>query len=328
MRIKPLTKEQILISIDRLTRFRFPESKYVRVFTDLITHNLLEPVFSKSDIEHMDYKTLKKYGQDILNYSIKELTGENSSELTINKKLYKYENSIAFLDENMQWLLKNNIDYHSCVQFINDNSVPNLRWLKALSESNDILQMRKMKGFLFPVEIVVLVEGITESTLLPEFAKLAGFDFDKNGVFVLPAGGKNQVVRIYYELYNQLKLPIYVLFDKDGTRNSKEIEPKLRPNDRIHIINCGEFEDALSKDLVERTLNSELQNISETDINIKEEPGHRVKYLEEIFKHRGMHEFKKVEFAQMVRENISSKTDLTPEITGIIEEIKKIKSYC
>ena len=38
-----------------------------------------------------------------------------------------------------------------------------------------------------------------------------------------------------------------------------------------------------------------------------------------------MHEFKKVEFAQMVRENISSKADLTPEIAEIIEEIKKIK---
>lgn len=328
MKIKPLTKEQILISIDRLTRFRLPELKYVRVFTDLITHNLLEPVFSKSDIERMDYKTLRQYGQDILNYSIKELTGEYSSDLTINKKLYEYENSVAFLDENVQWLVKNSIDYQSCVRFIEDNSVQNLRWLKALSESNDILQMRKKKGFLFPVETVVLVEGITESTLLPEFAKLAGFDFDKNGVFVLPAGGKNQVVRIYYELYNQLKLPIYVLFDKDGVKNSQEIEPKLRKNDKIHIINCGEFEDALSKDLVDRTLNNELKNISETDINIKEETGHRVKYLEEIFKHRGMHEFKKVEFAQMVRENISSNADLTPEITGIIEEIKKIKSDC
>ena len=328
MRIKPLTKEQILISIDRLTRFRFTESKYVRVYTDLITHNLLEPVYSKSDIEHMDYKTLRKYGQDILNYSIKELTGENSSDLTINKKIYKYENSVAFLDENMQWLVKNSIDYQSCISFIDDNSVPNLRWLKALSESSDILQMRKTKGFLFPVEIVVLVEGITESTLLPEFAKLAGFDFDKNGVFVLPAGGKNQVVRIYYELYNQLKLPIYVLFDKDGVRNSKEIEMKLRKNDKIHIISCGEFEDALPKDLVERTLNNELKNISVTDINIKEEQGHRVKYLEEIFKHRGMHEFKKVEFAQMIRGNISSKADLTPEIARIIEEIKNLKSNC
>lgn len=328
MKIKPLTKEQILISIDRLTRFRLPELKYVRVFTDLITHNLLEPVFSKSDIERMDYKTLRQYGQDILNYSIKELTGEYSSDLTINKKLYEYENSVAFLDENVQWLVKNSIDYQSCVRFIEDNSVQNLRWLKALSESNDILQMRKKKGFLFPVETVVLVEGITESTLLPEFAKLAGFDFDKNGVFVLPAGGKNQVVRIYYELYNQLKLPIYVLFDKDGVKNSQEIEPKLRKNDKIHIINCGEFEDALSKDLVDRTLNNELKNISETDINIKEETGHRVKYLEEIFKHRGMHEFKKVEFAQIVRENISSKTDLTTEITAIIEEIKNLKSDC
>ena len=37
IKIKPLTKEQILISLDRLTRFKNPEIKYLRVFKDIIT---------------------------------------------------------------------------------------------------------------------------------------------------------------------------------------------------------------------------------------------------------------------------------------------------
>lgn len=328
MKIKPLIQEQIIISIDRLTRFRHTEFKYVRVFTDLILHNLIEPVYSRADIEKMDYKTLKKYGQDILNYSIKTILGENSDDLTLNKKLFKYENSVAYLDDNMQWLVKNGIDYKSCIQWIDENSAPNLRWLKALASSEDIKEQREKQGFIYPVEVAVLVEGLTESTLLPELARLYGFDFDKNGIFVIPAGGKNQVVKIYYELHRQLRRPIFVLFDKDGVPNAKEIGVKLRSQDKIHILKCGEFEDALSDDLVNRTLKSELENISETETDFKEVKGQRVKYLEEIFKNRGMHEFKKAEFAEAVKENIKSKSDLTPDIIEIIEEIKKMKSNC
>ena len=80
--------------------------------------------------------------------------------------------------------------------------------------------------------------------------------------------------------------------------------------------------------MVTRTLKSELENISETEFEFTETPGQRVKYLEEVFKHRGMHEFQKAEFALSVKNNISSSSDLTPEIIEIIEDIKKAKSNC
>ena len=48
----------------------------------------------------------------------------------------------------------------------------------------------------------------------------------------------------------------------------------------------------------------------------------RVKFLEEVFKTRGMHEFKKVEFAQMVKKNIKSDEDISPEVVEIIDEIR------
>ena len=44
--------------------------------------------------------------------------------------------------------------------------------------------------------------------------------------------------------------------------------------------------------------------------------------MELIFKNRGMHEFKKADFAQMVKINIDSMKDVSPEIADIIRKIK------
>lgn len=323
MKIKPLTKEQIIISIDRLTRFKNPEIKYLRVFKDIVVHNLLTPNFSKSELDDMDYGILKNYAQEVFNFSVKKLFGEISEDSLINKKLLEYENHIFKADENIMNLLDNNIDYKTCLQLINENSPANLQWLREITSEN-IKEIRQIKGFKFPIEKVVLVEGATEELLLPEFAKLYDYDFDKNGVYIIPAGGKNQVVKIYYELSEVLNLPIFILLDKDGYNNAKEISYKQREKDKIHIIECGEFEDLLSKELVEKTLSQALENISEINENILEDTGHRVEYLEEIFKHRGMHEFKKVEFSQMVKQHIKSSSDLTPEICEIIDKIRNI----
>lgn len=324
MKIKPLSKEQIIISIDRLTRFKNTETKYFRVFKDIVLHNLLSPNFSKHELEQTDYKTLTLYAQEVFNYSVKKLSGKISEDYTINRKLADYEKSIFKTDEKINKLLENKLDYSSCLKFIDDNSPNNLQWLKALCSEKETTQTRQEKAFKYPIEKVVLVEGATEELLLPEFAKLCDYDFDKNGIYILPAGGKNQVVKLYYELCENLKLPIFVLLDKDGVQNAKEISHKQRKIDTIHIIECGEFEDLLSKDLVERTLNTALENISEINEEIPENEGHRVEYLEEIFKHRGMHEFKKVEFSQMIKQNLTSKLDVTTEISHIIAQIKEL----
>ena len=72
MKIKPLTKEQIIISADRLTRFKEPEIKYLRVYKDIITNNLIEPKYKKTDLDEMDYEELTNYAQKIINYSLAE----------------------------------------------------------------------------------------------------------------------------------------------------------------------------------------------------------------------------------------------------------------
>ena len=128
---------------------------------------------------------------------------------------------------------------------------------------------------------------------------------------------------MYYNLVEYLKLPIFVLLDKDAKENLAEITPRLRKIDRIHLLECGEFEDLLPSDLVSRTIEEEFSNISiiEKDLLNSTEP--RTKVLEEFFRTRGMHEFKKAEFAGMVKNRISSKSDVSPEIVRIIDEIKR-----
>lgn len=322
VKVKPLTKEQLTISIDRLTRFKNPEVKYLRVFGELITNNLIQPKYKKSDIEKMDSEEVKKLAELIINYSLENFGLPKDEDYIINQRLYDYEKSVYIISENIEKFLKNKINYKAFVTLIDENSPKNLKWLKALGSPMDIKQERFKNSLRFPVEKVVIAEGATEETLLPEFAKRCGYDFDKEGIYVLSAGGKNQVVKLYYRLVDSLKLPIFVLLDKDAKENLEEIKPKLRPIDKIHLLACGEFEDLLPLELVQRTLDYQLNNISMMEKEMLNAPEPRVKILEEVFKTRGMHEFKKVEFAQMVKKNIKTNADISDEICEIINEIK------
>lgn len=322
VKVKPLTKEQLTISIDRLTRFKNPEVKYLRVFGELITNNLIQPKYKKSDIEKMDSEEVKNLAELIINYSLENLGLPKDEDYIINQRLYDYEKSVYIISENIEKFLKNKINYKAFVTLIDENSPKNLKWLKALGSPMDIKQERFKNSLRFPVEKVVIAEGATEETLLPEFAKRCGYDFDKEGIYVLSAGGKNQVVKLYYRLVDSLKLPIFVLLDKDAKENLEEIKPKLRPIDKIHLLACGEFEDLLPLELVQRTLDYQLNNISMMEKEMLNAPEPRVKILEEVFKTRGMHEFKKVEFAQMVKKNIKTNADISDEICEIINEIK------
>lgn len=322
VKVKPLTKEQLTISIDRLTRFKNPEVKYLRVFGELITNNLIQPKYKKSDIEKMDSEEVKNLAEFIINYSLENLGLPKDEDYIINQRLYDYEKSVYIINENIEKFLKNKINYKAFVTLIDENSPKNLKWLKALGSPMDIKQERFKNSLRFPVEKVVIAEGATEETLLPEFAKRCGYDFDKEGIYVLSAGGKNQVVKLYYRLVDSLKLPIFVLLDKDAKENLEEIKPKLRSIDKIHLLACGEFEDLLPLELVQRTLDYQLNNISMMEKEMLNAPEPRVKILEEVFKTRGMHEFKKVEFAQMVKKNIKTNADISDEICEIINEIK------
>ena len=343
MKFKNLKKEQIIISLDRLTRFKNTKEKYLRVFSDILISCLIEPKLKKTDIEKMDYNLMAGYVSEIFNTSINNFlpinTIDNAArQNNVNSYIKDYENSIFNNDDDTQKLLNNNINYDAAIKLIDTECPIFLKWLKqmvfiASSFHNTVdqyqyeqfidisKQSRKDLLLKYPIEKVLLVEGITEEILLPAFSKFIGYDFYANGIQIIAAGGKNQVVKKYYELTNQLKLPVFVLLDKDAEDNIQQIKPKLRQQDTIHLVSCGEFEDLLPKSLIIKTVNSHFKNflaITETDLN---KDVATAKILEEIFKTKGLHEFKKAEFAKLVRENISENIDITPEINDIINEI-------
>lgn len=315
-RAKPLTNEQILISIDRLTRFKPTEEKYLRVFKDIIISNLVYPKYKRQELDNMDYGQLTKLADYVFEISL-----GNAKSLYINKKLEVYENSVFKLDVNSKRLLDNNINYEEAIKLIDENSPINLRWLKSLESSDNLSEMRQLHALRFPVKKLVICEGLTEEILLPEFAKLLGYDFDCNGVYVISAGGKNQVVKLFYKMVDLLNIPVFVLLDSDALENSHEIETKLRPIDKIYLLKSGEFEDILPVDLVEKTLIYATENISLPAVECIEK-GHTVEFLEDFFKHRGLHEFKKAEFAEMVKENLSSTAEVSEEIKSVIKAIE------
>lgn len=358
-KIKPLTKEQIIISIDRLTRFKSTEDKYLRVFKDVVTSNLISPKFKKNELDLMEYKILKDLAEKVINFSIQELTYSKSNNFDINKKLFDYEKSVFKFDKNVEELLKNKIDYNSAIKLFDggvwtppyNNDLPhNLKWLKSLVEINhqsrlglpaqqqldmtNQIETRQKFSLRFPIEKVLLVEGITEEILLPKFAKLYGYDFDKEGIHLISAGGKNQVVKIFYQLAEILKLPIFVLLDSDAKENFEEIKSKLSQNntirkticDKVYILKNGEFEDILPLNLIKRTINRHFSNYFSIKLDDLRTHEYMTKTLDNLLKERGL-EFKKAEFANLVSQNIESVKDISTEIEEIFEALKKTEEY-
>ena len=164
LRIKPLTKEQIIISVDRLTRFKHPEAKYTRVFKDIIINNLISPKFKKSDLDKTDYKILKDYAEEIINYSLEVMGFEKFADYSVNKALMEYEKDIFKISDDILELLDNKINYQACLKLIDNDAPKNLQWLKTLVDGKDVKQLREEKSLRFPVEKVVIAEGITEET--------------------------------------------------------------------------------------------------------------------------------------------------------------------
>jgi len=323
IKIKPLTIEQLTISTDRLTRFKNTEVKYLRVFKDIIISNLIFPKFKKQDLDELDYEILKNLAEQIINTSIKSLGVNEPCRGIINQKLYDYEKSVFKVSPECEKLLKNQINYNGFIKLMPDTEVKNLLWLKELENCKDIKNTRKEKSLHFPVEKIIICEGITEETLLPVFAKIMDYDFEKNGIHIISAGGKNQVVKTYYQLSEQLRLPIFVLLDKDAEENLYSVRAKLRPTDTCYILNSGEFEDMLPLNLIKRTIEYASQSLSLLDLEHLDSNLPMVKQLEEVFRTRGLHEFKKAEFANFLKENIKDKNDLSEEIIEIINIISE-----
>ncbi len=318
MKFKIPEIEYIQICLDRLTRFKPVSERYIRVIDDVLSKYLIQTDEKLSDIQ-MSRKI--ELAQTILNSAAKNLT-----DLKLNEIIKNDEEKIFYLTNEDREFLNSKIDFLALINLLNENTLPlNLKRLKFQNNltSNET---REKYATLFPVSKVVLVEGITEEILLIEFAKILGLDFKKEGIFVLGAGGKNQVARKYYKLIEEIKIPIFILLDSDAIEIANLIIPKLRNKDKLHLIKTGEFEDILTGKLIKNALNFHFAQNMLNNENEFEENGHAVVELHDCFKNNGWGEFKKADFAKIIREYLhqAKNPPVSDELKLITDEIKNL----
>jgi predicted ATP-dependent endonuclease of OLD family len=121
---------------------------------------------------------------------------------------------------------------------------------------------RISEGFF--ADKVILVEGESEKYILPIYARLLGYDFDRNNVAVVyPGTGKGQLDRLI-RIFAGFDIPTYPIFDDDGGVGSKTVEIaglmgrnlsgvdsiETTIGDRLTIFE-GELEDALEDEIDE-----------------------------------------------------------------------------
>ena len=70
---------------------------------------------------------------------------------------------------------------------------------------------------------IVLVEGESESLILPFFFDLLEFDYIADGVTIVRCGGKSEIDR-FYRLYSEFGIPCFVIFDGDKQNVGKKDE--------------------------------------------------------------------------------------------------------
>ena len=318
MKFKTPDIQYIKICLDRLTRFKPVSERFNRVFDDILSKYLIQGEVKISEFT-LDEKI--QLAAEILNSAAKF-----RSDLSLNEIIKKDEERVFYLSSDDKKFLNSKIDYLALIDLLESDELPlNLKRLKLQGEfSSD--KVREVYSTLFPVSKVVLVEGITEEILLIEFAKILGLDFKKEGIFVLGAGGKNQVARKYYKLIEEIKIPIFILLDSDAKEIFDIITPKLRDKDKIHLIKTGEFEDILTGKLIKNALNFHFAQNMINNENDFEENGHAVVELHDCYKNNGWGEFKKADFAKIIREYLQQAKNppVSDELKMITDEIKNL----
>ena len=319
MKYKIPDKNYIKISLDRLTRFKPVIERYERVVDDILHKFLISSADDK--ISNLALEEKINLSSEIFNSALNKKT-----DLSLNEIIKKDEEKIFYLTETEKKYLNSKIDFEAALDLFETDELPlNLQRLK-LQKNLDSDETRKKYSTLYPVKKAVLTEGITEETLLIEFAKILGVDFKKEGIFVLGAGGKNQVARKYYKMIEEIKIPVFILLANAAAEICELIKPKLSKIDSLYKIKSGEFEDILPKNLIKNALNFHFSQNLLSNGDDFEESNHTVENLNNCYKNNGWGEFKKADFAKIVREYILSAKNppVSDELIKITEEIKTL----
>ena len=114
-----------------------------------------------------------------------------------------------------------------------------LRYKNAYENTGD---SQKASEAIFAKKII-LVEGESESLLLPYFFNIANYDYIADGISIVRCGGKNELDR-FYRLYTEYGIPCYIIFDGDAQNIGKDAEKESRmKNKKLFNLLKAESED-------------------------------------------------------------------------------------
>ena len=121
-----------------------------------------------------------------------------------------------------------------------------------------------------------------------------------------------------------VNLPFFILLDNDAYAIKELIDVKLRAQDKIYILKSGEFEDLIPKKVVIETLNyihNNEYNANLSDINSGLKMSENIA---EICKKYGFGEYKKANFARMLKEFIKTKDFKSDFINSEIAHVAEL----
>ncbi len=333
LKYKLMSADDIVLSLDRLTRFKNPEIKYRRVFYDVILKNLSYPSVSKHKLDELPASFLVRVVQEIWNESVDSLYKNCDCPFTL-KDLDSIQYAIS--DEYTLALMNADLKIAPIIKYglsiENENLPLNLRFLNLLLKANsDITNLKTVSEkirsdyyTLFPIKKIILAEGITEEILLPQFSKVLGHDLKKEGVYLFATGGKSKILSIYAEFKYIMKIPMFVLLDNDAEPVYNDVVSVLRPQDKAYLIKSGEFEDILPKHIIQKAFSEMNYDVIPAQIQELSCEEGTCKSLETLWKSRGLGEFRKAHLAKAVKKVIISKDDVSEEIKTIVDLIANL----
>lgn len=316
-----LTFDELVINLDRLSRFKIPDESFHRVFCSIISKHLISPKFSKKDFEEKDVKVLVKIVKKIWNDSVRKCCEDCEISYAANDALkYLIKNTFKNIDEKTMAMINVNLNIAPILKKIDYNSAPlNLKFLIKVNEKElNYNEIREKYSLCFPVKKLLIVEGITEEILLPVFSEKLKKSFNKNGVYIMGAGGKSKSLSLYMQLRESLKIPVILLFDEDAKEICESLDKNLLKKDKYILIRHGEFEDILPINLIKRGLNNEyklIEPVRKEELCLYDKMCNNI---EMFYKSRHLGEFKKSKLAKIIAENIKYETDVTEDIKNII----------
>lgn len=210
----------------------------------------------------------------------------------------------------------------SSVQCGSDILTASRKFKKSLHDLRAQLQLPAQ----FLPRLILLVEGATETLLMPHFARVLGRDFDNLAVLIIGTGGANQTSRKYLLLRDVTSIPIYAVLDADATEQVEVISDLLREGDRLHVWQAGDIEDTFAAHVFLSQINHYIAaRGGEPLIAGDLPPGERrTTMLDRAFRKRGLGDFDKIGFARSIVDRLTDPGEVPRDAAAVIEEIAEL----